>query len=232
MPPGFSDPDNPSRSLAVPRQAVAYMYPELLPGDLAPKPEDTFVFQYWPESVSDSHPMEYATKTIPGGSHPLQQWTGGSERTISFEAQFTSEVSETDAVVKAGGVPSSRYTVNVAAARDRLESLRLPSYSSNQFTGRVKPPKRVFLVLPNTRLGHDRDEVLVYIKDVSYTYESWFPDGSPRIMTVSLSFAESVQHGSAQGSQIRFVGREVYERQPALLQAYNFNRGGRDGFGA
>lgn len=49
----------------------------------------TRVFQYFPESISDTRGINYTTKIIPGLSHPLYQWTSGGVREISFTAIFT-----------------------------------------------------------------------------------------------------------------------------------------------
>src|SRR3990172_6961093 len=55
--------------------------------------EDTRArLQYFPESLSDSRAVNYETKEIPGGSHPLYQWVAGGERQLSFTAVFTQEI--------------------------------------------------------------------------------------------------------------------------------------------
>lgn len=43
-------------------------------------------FQYYPETISDSRGVSYSSRDVLGGSHPIYQWTHGSERTISFSA--------------------------------------------------------------------------------------------------------------------------------------------------
>lgn len=48
-------------------------------------------FQYFPENISDSKGVNYASRNIPGGSHPLYQFINGTDRTISFTAIFTSD---------------------------------------------------------------------------------------------------------------------------------------------
>jgi hypothetical protein len=223
--------DPPREILASPpAQAVAYLFPERFTNASSIHERkypgfDTFVFQYWPESVSDSHPTNYASKEIPGGTLPLHQWTGGGERTISFDAVFTSELADANSVrsAKHQGIPSSRYTVDVKAAIARLESLKLPEYPRSGQNGRVTPPERLVLVFPGTNLGRNKDSVLTVLKDVSWNYESWFPDGTPRVVQASLTFSESAQRSARQGSNIRFIGRSAYTT--TLLSKYNFNRG-------
>jgi hypothetical protein len=214
-------------------QAVAYLFPESIntydDGSFARGSDRrSFVFQYWPESVSDSHPANYASKEVPGGTLPLHQWTGGGERTISFDAVFTTEIADEEAVRQANhqGIPSARYSVNVKAAIARLESYKLPKYPRNGQNGRVIPPGRLVLVLPKSNLGRNSDQVLVILKEVSWNYESWFPDGTLRVAQAGLSFSESAQHSlrsGERGSNIRFVDRSIYTDD--LLNRYNFSHG-------
>lgn len=217
---------------APPAQAVAYLFPERFKNaSEARAPMDkTFVFQYWPESVTDQQGVNYSSKEIPGGSHPLYQYVGGGERTISFDALFTSEIEEFDPFsVKHSGIPSSRYTVDVRAAIARLESFKLPKYPRNGANGRVKPPPRLILVFPKTNLGRNSDQIAVILKEISWNFVSWFPSGVPRVVQASLSFGETVQRVTTQGSNIRFIGRETYGND--LLRRYNFNNGGITGRG-
>lgn len=96
--------------VARPPQSVAYLFPELsglassptsvgvpaTSGDAAKNRtiEDVFVFQFWPQQIQDNYTPNYATKNIPGASHPIYQWTSGSGREISFTANFVSELRE------------------------------------------------------------------------------------------------------------------------------------------
>jgi hypothetical protein len=196
-------------------------------------------FQYWPQSLTDDYQVEYAEHAIPGGSHPLYQWVGGRGRTLSFESVFTSELN-----LKRGGtfgllggldggssaaniansvanslVPSTIYTVDVAAALARLRSWMMPKYGAGGRLGETDPPKILTLVFPNTKLGGKggalSDSVTVILRSAPITYEAWFPDGSPRVATVALTFNEIVQtpSGSGQNSstKVEFIGRDAFE---------------------
>ena len=204
-----------------PRPQVVYLFPELDPrsdqslignvnGGAIPSQllSNIFVFQFWPTQVQDSYATEYASKVIPGLSHPLYQYIAGSGRTISFEAIFTSEIDEdrlSDPQNTTGGggstgvtaqlLPSSRYTVNVAAAINRLQSFQYPSYvSHNSFTNTVPPPK-LNLVIPGSRIGRGKtkDSILCFLRSLKVTHESSFPSGTLRIATASLEFVETIQ---------------------------------------
>jgi hypothetical protein len=218
------------------------------------------VFQFWPSQVTDNYTPNYATKQIPGGSHPIFQWTGGSGRDISFTAQFVSEIAEDDtgrlaknsdfrsrisssaAVSPTSGpspglagtpllgpllLPSARYTVNVAAAIAALQRYLYPDYEQGPEANSglfAKPPQKLILVLPGTKLGRgdDDDGVLCIMRSANVTQESWFPSGELRAATVSLRFSEIVQRTAGNGnvSNIRYIGRKSYD---ALAQKYTSN---------
>lgn len=231
----------------VPRPQVAYLFPELDPTKDLQKAstvtggataEGIFVFQFWPSQVQDSYEVEYASKMIPGGSNPLYQWVGGNGRTISFEATFTAEIDEGRAGDFQGGgtggggnaglgatvLPSSRYTVDVAAAVNTLQHYQYPTYPEGGLKGNTKPPTKLRLVLPGTKLGHgtSRDDVLCFLKSSRVTYESWFPSGAIRVATVALEFVETVQRAGATSTSpsIEFIGTGSFG--PDLLANYKY----------
>lgn len=206
------------------RPEVAYLFPELDPGtgvalsnnELAKYRDTTFVFQFWPTQVQDNYEVEYATKMIPGGSHPLYQWIGGTGRTIAFDAVFTSEIEDsTFAAVNTltSLTPSSRYSVNVSGAIASLRTYQYPTYRSGARKGIAEPPRRLHLVLPNTRIGGNRDDILCFLKSCRVTIESCFPSGAIRVATVGLEFVETVQKsaGAGNGSRVEFIGTSSFE---------------------
>lgn len=182
-----------------------------------------FVFQYWPTQIQDSYEVEWASKMIPGGSHPLYQYVGGSGRTISFDALFTSEV--TDTGLPSILLPSARYTVDVAAAVASLRGLQYPTYGSGNNSGASKglvtPPPRLRLCFPGTNIGADTDGVLCFLKTARVTYESCFPNGQPRSVMIQLEFIETVQNVAAEGtsSNIQFIDSSHFI---AAANSYNY----------
>ena len=194
--------------------AICYLYEEQIGaiGNKPPKDTQTFVFQYWPENVSDTYSPNYNEVSIPGGSHPLYQYVGGSERAIGFEATFTAEVKVNDQLNDLLNADAQKYSVDVVAAMARLQRYLYPSYLAKGQLGVVRAPPRLVLVMPKTNLGRDKDEVLVILRAASVSYTHWFPDGTPRVATVSLEFAESVQtRGQGKGPQVKFIGSAAYE---------------------
>ena len=246
--------------VATPGQRVAYLFPEFdasgvqnpitraANGGIQPRQvnNDVFIFQFWPSQITDNYTPNYATKSIPGGSHPLYQWVSGNGREISFTANFVTELREdvynpnltqdfneriasqaAGSIVgeSAGGInplgsltpallPSSRYKVNVAAALAALQQYLYPTYEDGvNEVGVTKPPKKLVLVLPGTKLGRGdaADGILCILKAANVTMESFFPSGELRAATVALTFAEVVQMTTAGGgSQIKYIGAEAY----------------------
>lgn len=196
-------------------------------GKPLPFQRDSLYFQYWPQSLSDDYQVEYAEHLIPGGSHPLYQWVGGRGRTISFEAIFTSEintdigqrglVASATAATSIGLslLPSSIYTVDVAAALSKIRAWMLPKYGKGGRLGETDPPKILTLALPNTKLAGNSDLITVILRSAPITYESWFPNGQPRVATVQLTFNEIVQSSSGSGqsssTKVTFIGRDNFE---------------------
>lgn len=219
-----------------PNQRVAFMFPD--PGDSfeslkPPNREDSFVFQYWPSAVSDSDETTYSEKLIPGGSHPIQQWVGGGSRVISFDAIFTADVDIVTPFARGGqsvdnGLetsPSSRYTVDVAAAIAKIRQYLYPKYRSSAANTIVQAPKRLILVMPGMNLGHDTDAIAVIMKTMSINVESCFPSGVIRVATVSLSFTEVVQRGNGEKSSITFVDRDRMAGNLKRSSKYDYTHG-------
>jgi hypothetical protein len=189
-----------------------YMWPEIRPNK-PDDPREMFVFQYWPETLEDAYTPNWSEKPVPGGSHPLQQWTGGSGRALSFTAIFTTEIEPGSVDENLVNVTQSfRYNVDVRAALAKLNSYMRPGYPGGTPNSQAtEPPPRLYLHVENTRLGGDSDTILVILKGASVTYQAWFPQGYPRIAEVALQFSEVVQHHSdGPLSNISFIGRTPF----------------------
>jgi len=219
--------------VATPPQSV-YLFPQMSSGGflytVERSKEQALHFQYWPQSLQDDYQVEYAEHAIPGGSHPLYQWVGGRGRTITFEAVFTAEINTTRTSLSqplaglggplatgaaAGFLPSTPYTVDVAAALSKIRSWMLPKYGKGGRLGETDPPKILMLVFPNTKLAGNSDLITVILRSAPVTYESWYPNGQPRIATVQLTFNEIVQSASGGGqsssTKVTFIGRNNFE---------------------
>lgn len=207
---------------APPEQKFVYLWPEHFRESAREEIlNETFVLQYWPESLDVSHSPNYSSEEIPGATLPLYNYSGHGERTISFSSALTCEVDNPDAD-SIDGIPSSRFTVDINAAIARLEAWKLPSFRSNGV--RYVPPPRLVLTMPGVNLGRNTDELVVVMKDASFNYESFFPSGKPRVVRVNFQFAESAQKSVGGKSRIEFPDRDDYST--ALQRRYNF-RGGQ-----
>jgi hypothetical protein len=180
-------------------------------------------FQYFPESLSDGKAINYQQKDIPGGSLPLYQWISSGERLVSFTAVFTCDVDymvslqspDTAANIEA------RANFSMEALQGRLKSagqiqrnpdlrgaiawLRrymLPSYNGDNSSNITQAPNKLRLFLPNSGLGltggsdlkgSSIDSIYCVMTQCEATYESFFQSGLPRVVTVSLAFAQIPQ---------------------------------------
>ena len=108
-----------------------------------------------------------------------------------------------------------RRNVDIRASVAWLRQYMYPSYGAGaggdsdgvgQGAGATKAPSKLRLVLPNSGIGLagadtiNVDSVFVVMTQCDITYEQFFPNGLPRIATVSLGFAEIPQ----QDGYIRF----------------------------
>lgn len=208
---------NLNRDLAPRALASAYLFPEPLSPREVSLGDEIFVFQYYPDNIQDTYNPEWSTKQVPGGSHPLYQWVGGTGRDITFTARFTAERDLDDFRGRPSGLlPSDRYTVDVRGALARLRSYMLPSYGNQEGSGissRTRPPRKLHLTLEGLGIGgEDEDTILVILRSAPITYESSFPNGHPRVVEVSITVSQIVQHTrSGPGSSIQFIGRDAFE---------------------
>jgi len=178
-----------------------------------------FVFQYWPTQISDSYDTEWSSKIIPGGSRPLYQYIAGGARTISFDAMFSQEVTDTSLILSGISptfgdltLPSTRYTVDVKGAIAALRGLQHPSYGPTGVRGTSIAPPKLRLCFPGLNLGGNTDGILCFLKTAKVTYQACFPDGTPRVATVAVEFVEIVQQAAADPrfSNIQFIGQQSF----------------------
>jgi hypothetical protein len=194
------------------------------------EPDTAQAFQYFPETISDNKAVNWQSKEIPGGSLPVYQWVASGERTISFTAQFSSDIDLALLLTTDAESNISTNTIAANAAKERLKSsgqgernvdvrsavvwLRqymLPKYDSAK--QRTIPPPKLKLLLPKSGIGlaggennftsQDADSVLCVMTSCDVTWEKFFPSGNPRLASVSLAFAQIPQFNQV----VSFPGR-------------------------
>lgn len=193
--------------------------------ELAPDtdlPVSAQAFQYFPESISDTKGVNWQTKEIPGGSLPVYQWTSSGERTISFTAQFSSDidpftgtegqiVGDINRSVAASATVTgikerlrntgqAERNVDVRSAVIWLRQYMLPRYAK----GRTLPPPKLILYLPQSGIGlaggmsnvtsQNADQIVCVMTSCEVTWEKFFASGYARLASVSLSFAQIPQY--------------------------------------
>lgn len=158
---------------------------------------------FWPETIADTKGAEWASKPIPGGSHPLYQWIQGTERVISFTIILSRDSQDVDPTQERDDV----HNVDVAAAIAWLRSMEYPRYE--QGGGSVRPPPLVSLVFPGSEISGviGVHELLCIMTQCDVEYQKFFNDGTPRHATVQVSFAEVVQDPTG---IVQFVGRDLF----------------------
>lgn len=186
--------------------------------------------QYFPESLSDSKTVSWQSKEVPGGSLPLYQWTGSGERTLSFTAQFSSDIDylaprspdALDLRTRLRNAGQNNYNVDIRSAVVWLRSHMLPTYDKS---GRSVAPPKLMLYIPRSGIGlaggstsisqQNVDAVVCVMTQCEISWEKFFASGAPRLASVSLAFAQVPQY---QG-KVQFPTADA-----AMLQ-------GRDGAG-
>ena len=163
-------------------------------------------FQYFPETISDSRAPNYSSRPVPGGSHPIYTFIDGGERSISFDAIFTSdavpEESKSDGLLglltgkKSIQLPflkkERKDTVDIAAAIAWLRWFTYPSYGA----GVAKAPPPCTVYLPKSGIigaGGVEDSIVGIMTSCNVRYEAFHRNGRPRFAVVSLEFKEIVQ---------------------------------------
>jgi hypothetical protein len=195
------------------------------------EPDTAQAFQYFPESISDNKAVNWQSKEIPGGSLPIYQWVASGERTISFTAQFSSDIDlallVTDVGAFAANAAKERLkrsgqgerNIDVRSAAVWLRQYMLPTYDSVK--QRTIPPAKLKLNLPQSGIGlaggennftsQDADSVLCVMTSCDITWEKFFPSGNPRLASVSLAFSQIPQFNQV----VSFPGRTKAMREVA-----------------
>jgi hypothetical protein len=177
----------------------------------------SLVFQYYPESVTDTKAVNYQQKEIFGASLPLYQYIGSGERLISFTAQFTCDVDllntpdstgATDLYQRLKNAGQERRNIDIRAAVMWLRQYVLPSYQDNTIENQLNQdsggtqltmaPRKLILCMPGTGIGFaggddglsGQDSVPCLMTQCDVTYEALFPSGLPRAASIQLAFGQ------------------------------------------
>ena len=194
------------------------------------------VLQYWPASISDGKSANWQSRDVMGSPLPMYQWVNGSERSISFTANFSRDMS--GEIGKNKDLEEDKFNVDVDAAIAWLRMLSMNDYAQvgNVPNAAVPPPvlwicglgtspksgmrfgynskaKSDILKTPLSKTG--ASGVYCLMTECSADRSNWFQDGTTRYAEVSLSFVETMQ-----------IGRGIYQygRSDFLSEALKYNR--------
>lgn len=175
------------------------------PGEAVPDIE----FQYFPDQIHDTKGAEYSSNSMPGSSHPIKQFISGSDRIISFTSIFTQDKNPKKGSLFEGNAEWSatadeRHTVKIEEIIPQLRNYVLPLYDN----GIMYPPCLCQLVLPGSGLVSSdktkvKDSIIAVMTQCDITYDAFFRHGAMRIVTVAMSFTETIQVGNNWGYQSR-----------------------------
>jgi hypothetical protein len=151
------------------------------------------VLQFFPETLSDPKSVDYASFEAPGSASPLYQWVKSGARPLSFTAIFYREsVDDIPA-----GTKETRYNVDINKRVAWLRRFMYPDYKDD---GTSTPPSRLLLCFPKTFISVLGGSVFPCIMTkCDVEWKEWFIDGTPRLATVNLEFAEYCQFSDGIG---------------------------------
>lgn len=180
-----------------------------------------FRFQFFPAEITDTKQVNYQAKEIPGGSLPIYQWVSSGERVVSFTTEFTCDVdllSNPAVYQKLRDNGQQERNIDIRSACAWLRRYLLPSFAQTGSGGspHVLAPRKVMLYIPNSGIGlyggfsayQGRamvDSVICHMTQCDLSFESYFPSGLPRTVSVQLAFAQTAQYGGV----VRFPGAEL-----------------------
>ena len=177
-------------------------------------PISTMQFQYYPTSLSDSHPGEWGKKRYPGGSHPVSQFLGCNDRTISLEVKWYCEDLPTDLLFNKipidGLDKETEHSINIMARITYFRGLCLPRYDVAQDL--MKSPPYLWLVLPNVLLDmrYQADTLPCFLTSADYDIQSMFRNGIPKLATQKLEFFERIQGPDVEGFGNMYHDSDTY----------------------
>lgn len=178
---------------------------------------DETVFQYWPESISDSIEIGWEFSALPATSHGLAHWTQNGGRTISFEVTFARDMQydpkphaflqanpDTDGVKQYNGNPDYM-----------IKYLRAFAYPEKKPDGTVLSPPIAFVNLSGSKIGAYGDDVFAGVMtscEVAYKRISTDQSGEgfTRLATINLSFKEVIQNPANPG-EFNFHYLDTYQ---------------------
>ena len=163
-----------------------------------------YAFQYFPETITDPKQVNYQNIDIPGASLPLQQFSSGSARDISFTAVFTCDMDllapENSAYLEVILDQDKERSPDLRSVAAWLRTFTLPRYVDNK----TLAPPLAFFYMKNSGIGaaggeggpghSNPDGVVGRITTCDLTYQTFFPSGLPRILEASLTIQQTAQY--------------------------------------
>lgn len=150
-------------------------------------------FQFFPETIQDTRTVDLPETSILSFSDKFMLGYQPSTREISFTLRFAQE---RWALPGGALVDWDKYNFDVAVSLQAMRSFTYPigtfdsgGLNSTVGVGFLAQPVRLFL--PGTRIGILTDYIIGIMRQYSITYKAFFPDGTPRVADMEVSFVET-----------------------------------------
>lgn len=175
-------------------------------------------FQFYPETLSDSIEINYTSKSAPGTSASLMEWSNNGGRTLTFEARFIREMEVQAVQDKVTIVPIAKAMPDspmvgspyrnwgIQKVLHYLRAYCLPTYESDGGWTKVNPPPVAMITMPGVHLGgggeNGGEEVFIGVMTTcDVVYNKIMPGlatksgvkSTIKDVTVSLAFKEVAQ---------------------------------------
>lgn len=190
---------------------------------------DLQAFQYFPEKISDSKGVEYASRTVPGGSHPIYTFISGGERTLSFDVIFANDKNPEPPTLtglfsgKAAFDASSNARQDVSEGTSSIpEAIKwLRSFLYPEFgitNDAISAPPLAMFYLPNSGIvgtGNVPDSIIGILTQANVSYEVFHRNGAPRLVVISVELKEVAQISKTWQWQTReeLLGAEINRKR-------------------
>jgi len=175
-------------------------------------------FQFFPETITDDRQVDFNEQTLPFLTNPIPTFVSASPRTVAFSLQFAQELWIPSGSGDKNQMQWTKHNFNVGLAVQAIRSLAYP------LSGIV--PQPLLLTLPGTQIGIDGDSIYCLLKGYSTSYDAFFPDGQPRIASMSLTLQEFTTLTGPRGNITGASFNKVYADYVRYVESAIQNTGG------
>ncbi len=154
----------------------------------------------WPEELSISREANYASTQVPGGTGSVHQWTGTTGNSFPLTFKLFRDIRPrqdlpllTSVVVDPLSPENRKYNRDIIADFQFFDQLVLPRYEVSSSGTRPSPPRVGLFTFGGLEVFYGgRDYCICIVKSLEKQIQRVFPNGEPRVATVTLSVEETI----------------------------------------